>query len=338
MPYLNDRLAAQQELQAVQNYRDQTTRQSRYLFQPEKVMALLRQRIIGQDSALAAIDDMLHLVKADIGPGHRPLSVMLFMGPTGVGKTETARLIAEAIHGNADALCRIDMNTLSQQHYAAALTGAPPGYVGSKEGQTLFDPDKIKGSFSRPGVVLFDELEKADNDVIRALMNVLDSGRLVLSSGVKSLDFSNCLIFMSSNIGAADTARRRGVRRLLPPNETRLARRALESRFDPEFINRIDYIVAYQRLAGTALIEVLDVELDKFHRQLGCRGVTLEIDSHCHDLLLERVDRRYGARDIARRIRRLLAPQVARAMLMSPDRNRFVAICQDGQISVAAEE
>ncbi|GAB3376348.1 AAA family ATPase [Spongiibacter taiwanensis] len=337
MPYINDRLAEQEAQRNIRQYRESPVRQSRFYFDPNAVMALLRGRIRGQGPALSAIDDMLQVVKADIGPGLRPLAVLLLMGPTGVGKTETARLIAEGIHGNADALCRIDMNTLAQEHYAAALTGAPPGYVGSKEGQSLFDGEKIKGSFARPGVVLFDELEKADNQVVRALMNVLDSGRLVLASGAKVLDFSNSIILMSSNIGAADIAKRRGVRYLLPANETRLARRALESRFDPEFINRIDYIVAYQRLAGTALIEVLDVELDKFHRQLGRRGVTLEIDSHCHDLLLERVDRRYGARDIARRIRRLLAPQVARAMLMSPDRNRFVAICQDGQISVAAQ-
>src|SRR5690606_32324507 len=124
----------------------------------------------------------------------------LLLGPTGVGKTEVVRLIAEAIHGQPDAFCRIDMNTLAQEHYAAALTGAPPGYVGSKEGTTLFDAEAIAGTFSRPGIVLFDELEKASTEVLRSLLNVLDSGRLTLSGGGRTLDFRNCLIFMTSNV------------------------------------------------------------------------------------------------------------------------------------------
>lgn len=338
MPFINDRLA-EQEPPNVNTYREQASRQSRFYFDPDAVMALLRNRIKGQDAALGAVDDMLQVVKADIGTGQRPLAVMLLMGPTGVGKTETARLIAEGIHGGADALCRIDMNTLAQSHYAAALTGAPPGYVGSKEGQTLFDADKIKGSFARPGVVLFDELEKADSQVIRALMNVLDSGQLVLASGAKTLDFRNSLIFMSSNIGAAEARRwRRGLRAMLPVSAGKLGQRALESRFDPEFINRIDYVVHYRRLAGAAVLEVFDVELDKFQRQLARRGVALEVDGYCQDMLLGGLDRRYGARDVARRIRQLLAPAVARAMLAAPTELRFVAVCQNGEISVTAED
>ena len=128
--------------------------QSRFLFEPDTVMALLRTRIVGQDAALEAVEALLKVVKADIGDRERPLAVNLFMGPTGVGKTELVRLLALAIHGRADAFCRIDMQTLAQEHYAAALTGAPPGYVGSKEGATLFDVEAIQGSFGRPGIVL----------------------------------------------------------------------------------------------------------------------------------------------------------------------------------------
>ena len=135
--------------------------QPRFHFELQKVMQYLHDRIIGQEAALNEIEKMLHVVKADFSAPDRPLSVTLMLGPTGVGKTETVRLIAEAIYGRPDAFCRIDMNTLAQEHYAAAITGAPPGYVGSKEGHSLFDETAIAGSHTRPGIVLFDELEKA---------------------------------------------------------------------------------------------------------------------------------------------------------------------------------
>ena len=153
--------------------------QPRFHFEPNKVMELLRSQIIGQDHALNEIEKMLHVVKADFSSPERPLAVTLMLGPTGVGKTETVRLIAQAIYGQPDAFCRIDMNTLAQEHYAAALTGAPPGYVGSKEGHSLFDETAINGSHTRPGIMLFDELEKASPEVIRGLMNVLDTVKIV---------------------------------------------------------------------------------------------------------------------------------------------------------------
>ena len=129
----------------------------RFHFEPRDVMQRLKQRIIGQEAALDEIEKMLHVVKADFSSPERPLCVTLMLGPTGVGKTETVRLISEVIYGRPDAFCRIDMNTLAQEHYAAAITGAPPGYVGSKEGHSLFDETAIAGSHTCPGIVLFDE-------------------------------------------------------------------------------------------------------------------------------------------------------------------------------------
>ncbi|HEV8078520.1 MAG TPA: AAA family ATPase, partial [Marinobacter sp.] len=202
MPFINERLEANRESIEKSRAVSGPARASRFRFEPDAVMSRLRGNIVGQEDALKAMESMLVRVKADIGDENRPLAVHLFLGPTGVGKTETVRLIAEAIHGNRDGLCRIDMNPLAQEHYAAALTGAPPGYVGSKEGHSLFDLDKVQGSFSKPGIVLFDEIEKASKEVVRTLLNALDTGRLMFPSGNREIDFRNTLIFMTSNAGA----------------------------------------------------------------------------------------------------------------------------------------
>jgi len=226
-------------------------------------------------------------------------SVNLFLGPTGVGKTEIVRLLAQAIHGKPDAFCRIDMNTLAQEHYAAALTGAPPGYVGSKEGATLFDAEAIAGSFSRPGIVLFDELEKASREVVRSLLNVLDSGRLTLAAGNRTLDFRNALVFMTSNIGARQAAR--WERWLIP----RMGRAALRSRsfgqalhrhFDPEFLNRIDRTLQFESIQGDRLKAVLDVELGKLAQRLARQGVRLQVDEAVKHAICRTHDSRFGAR------------------------------------------
>jgi ATP-dependent Clp protease ATP-binding subunit ClpA len=312
------------------------------VFEPEAVMARLRARIVGQAPVLDAMEDMLRVVKADIGDPHRPLAVNLFMGPTGVGKTETVRLISEAIHGRADGFCRIDMNTLAQEHYAAALTGAPPGYVGSKEGHTLFDLDLIQGSFSKPGIVLFDELEKASTEVIRALLNVLESGRLRLSGGTRSIDFRNTLIFMTSNVGAREAhdyrARfRHGWRRwmgLSPRHEDRLLERALHRRFDPEFINRIDRVLPFQRLDAAWLDTLLDIELGKLNQRLGRRRARLELDNGARQFLCRAHDDRFGARDLARRLRAELEPALAKALLDRPADGTFLALLDGDRLSV----
>lgn len=219
MPFLTDRLhdtARQQKLGAAladENARmtvaesvrkPETGLISRFTFDLGLVEAELRAAIIGQDESIKELLDILKVVRADIGDPRKPLATVLFCGPTGVGKTETVRTLARALYGDADAFCRIDMNTLAQEHYAAALTGAPPGYVGSKEGTTILDQEKIEGTRNLPGLVLFDELEKASNEVVLALMNVFDNGLLTVASGEKTYSFRNALVFMSSNLGARE--------------------------------------------------------------------------------------------------------------------------------------
>ncbi|SFW20429.1 AAA domain (Cdc48 subfamily) [Pseudomonas sp. NFACC19-2] len=277
MPFANDMIDSNRERLEHQGV---TRLQSRFLFEPAAVMALLRSRIVGQDAVLAQVEAMLKVIKADIGERERPLAVNLFMGPTGVGKTEIVRLLAQAIHGRADALCRIDMHTLAQEHYAAALTGAPPGYVGSKEGTTLFDAEAIAGSFGRPGIVLFDELEKASPEVLRSLLGILEHGRLTLTAGSRTLDFRNSLIFMTSNVGAQQAQRNRerfarGWRRwlgLAPKGETALLEQVLHERFEPEWLNRLDRILVFERVDEQWLDALLDIELDKLNQRLGRQG------------------------------------------------------------------
>ena len=298
----------------------------RFTFDLAQVMALLRSRIVGQDAALAQVERLLKVVKADIGERDRPLSVNLFMGPTGVGKTEIVRLLAQALHGRADGFCRIDMHTLAQEHYAAALTGAPPGYVGSKEGISLFNSELIQGSYSRPGIVLFDELEKASQEVVRSLLGILENGQLTLAGGTRTLDFRNSLIFMTSNIGAHQARRHRqrftqGWRRLLRVfvrGEAAVLEEALHGHFEPEFLNRIDRILMFEPLDRRWLDALLDVELEKLNQRLAAHQRSLSVDASARAWLCRQHDARFGARALGRRVRVELEPAIAECLLRDP--------------------
>ncbi|KAA1174086.1 ATP-dependent Clp protease ATP-binding subunit [Marinobacter salinexigens] len=343
MPFINERLEANRDAIAKNRADSGPVRVSRFRFEPEAVMTRLRANIVGQDDALAAMESMLVRVKADIGEENRPLAVHLFLGPTGVGKTETVRLIAEAIHGNRDSLCRIDMNTLAQEHYAAALTGAPPGYVGSKEGHSLFDLDKVQGSFGKPGIVLFDEIEKASKEVTRTLLNVLDTGRLVFPSGNREIDFRNTLIFMTSNAGALDAEAhhhryQRGWRRWLglsPGAGDRIRDTALRRHFDPEFLNRIDQILTFNNLTDNWLDALLDIELAGLNKRLARKHARLTLSPELRTDLCLGYDSRYGAREMLRAFRQRLEPAVARALLAHPDCTDFSADLRGSEVVVS---
>lgn len=314
--------------------------QPRFHFDPKIVMQLLRQRIIGQDLALNEIEKMLHVVKADFSSPERPLAVTLMLGPTGVGKTETVRLIAEAIYGRPDAFCRIDMNTLAQEHYAAALTGAPPGYVGSKEGHSLFDETAINGSHTRPGIMLFDELEKASPEVIRGLMNVLDTGRLTLTAGTKTIDFRNCMIFMTSNIGAQAAQQYLDKLNFLPqklqniclnhmPTE-QIITKVMQRKFDPEFLNRIDRILHYQAVLEDALPRLVKIELEKLNKRLQHQKRNITLTDSAQAYFYQGHDIRYGARHLARKIRTELEPVLAIYFLNHPEQDSLTIDYTDG--------
>ncbi|UTF60024.1 AAA family ATPase [Gilvimarinus sp. DA14] len=296
---------------------------SRFRFDLQAGCDYLRQHLIGQETVCQTLCDALAVIKADIADNERPLWSALLAGPTGVGKTSSVKLMAKVLTGSADAYCRIDMNTLSQSHYAAALSGAPPGYVGSKEGVSLFDEAAIKGDFSTPGIVLFDEIEKASDEVILALLNVLEEGRLTLTGAGKTLDFRNSLIFFTTNLGSSSHATAPASRfwsrfswcsLRSAWNSLRLGRQekpqassvheAIESFFVPEFFNRLDAVLEYQPLSSDSAEQILHLELIRLNRRLAKKSLRLTLSANaCKNIIAQGFNDRYGARAVRRVVR-----------------------------------
>ena len=359
MPFMTDRLhAVQREEHLKSALADENTRDishkgdkkrasflnSRFSFDMDVIERELRSSIIGQDSALEEVLDILQVVRADIGDPRKPLASILFCGPTGVGKTETVRAVARALYGDADAMCRIDMNTLAQEHYAASFTGAPPGYVGSKEGTTILDQEKIEGTFNLPGIVLFDELEKASKDVVLALLNVFDNGILTVASGERTFSFRNAIIFMSSNLGARELmsledapsgllARLSGQKKDRRTRAHDIVMKELLERFPPEFVNRIDHIDTFNWLGRETMPDLVDVELQHLNRRLRKHNVNVIMEKSVRTFLSEEgYDKRFGARGLRRAMRRHLEFPLATFLLQLG----VSAETSDGPVRLAA--
>ena len=346
MPFINDVLNHNKEQQVLSKNKSSKA-VTRFLFDPDQVTAELRSRIVGQKAMLATISDQLHLIKSDIANPMRPLFVSLFLGPTGVGKTETVRILAESILGSPDQLCRIDMNTLSQAHYSAAITGAPPGYVGSKENHSLLNAEKIEGSYSRPGIVLFDEIEKASKEVLRSLLNILDSGVLPLPAGTKEINFRNALIFMTCNVGAKELARHQKkittrwsvpiARKWSKKRERTLLEQALEHTFDPEFINRIDQSIYFERLHKEQIHELVQIEIKKLNHRLRKHQTSLHLSASAKQFLVEKYQEHYGARHLIRTLRTHIEPPLARVLnAASKPSLQYVAKYENQEIQISA--
>ena len=267
----------------------------------------LRERVVGQDEALEIVANAIRRSRAGLSDPKRPIGSFLFLGPTGVGKTETARALAEFLFDDEQAMVRIDMSEYMEKHAVARLIGAPPGYVGYDEGGQLTEAVR-----RRPySVILFDEIEKAHPDVFNVLLQVLDDGRLTDSKG-RTVDFKNTVLIMTSNLGAhllqsenlesesAFEAAREQVMQLLRQS------------FRPEFLNRVDDVVIFRPLGEEQLSHIVDLRLADLRKLLEPRKITLELTEGArHQLLLTGYDRQYGARPLKRAIQRLIQDPLA---------------------------
>src|SRR5688572_17733984 len=257
----------------------------------------LHQRVIGQDEAVVAVSDALRRSRAGLSDPDRPIGTFLFLGPTGVGKTELARALAEFMFDSQDAMVRIDMSEYMEKHSVARLVGAPPGYVGYEEGGQLTEAVR-----RRPySVVLLDEIEKAHSDVFNVLLAVMDDGRLT-DGHVRTVDFKNTVLIMTSNIPGG--------------------RAGVEAAFKPEFINRLDDIVEFESLSREQLREIVDLQVTRLIVRVAERGVEVTLTDAARDLLGDiGYDPTYGARPLKRVISKRLVDPLALGIL----KNEFVA-------------
>jgi len=280
----------------------------------EKLLHLdeeLHQRVIGQDAAVRAVADAVMRARAGVKDPKRPIGSFIFLGPTGVGKTELARSLARALFDSEDAMVRLDMSEYMEKHAVSRLVGAPPGYVGFEEGGQLTEAVR-----RRPYcVLLLDEIEKAHPDVFNILLQVLDDGRLTDSHG-RTVDFKNTIVIMTSNIGSdrllggIDDAGR------IREEAREAVMRELAAHFRPEFLNRLDDVVLFSPLTQADIEQIVDLLLDEVRRRLTEQGIGLEVTDAARALIArEGYDPVYGARPLKRFIQREVETPVARAIL-----------------------
>lgn len=267
----------------------------------------LSQRVIGQEEALTAVANAVRRARAGLQDPNRPIGSFIFLGPTGVGKTETARALAEFLFDDERAMIRLDMSEYMEKHAVARMIGAPPGYVGYEEGGQLTEAVR-----RRPySVVLFDEIEKAHTDVFNVLLQILDDGRLTDSKG-RTVDFKNTVLIMTSNLGSREIQAAEGDEKQV--REAVL--QELRAHFKPEFLNRIDDVVIFHQLSREQIGEIIDVQLERLRTMLQERNINLILDASAKELLMrEGYDPSYGARPLKRAIQTLIQNPLAVKLL-----------------------
>lgn len=267
----------------------------------------LRERVIGQDEALRVVANAIRRSRAGLSDPKRPIGSFIFLGPTGVGKTETARALAEFLFDDEQAMTRIDMSEYMEKHAVARLIGAPPGYVGYDEGGQLTEAVR-----RRPySVVLFDEIEKAHPEVFNVLLQVLDDGRLTDARG-RTVDFKNTVLIMTSNLGAQYLNAEALETEMAFAAASEQVLQVLRENFRPEFLNRVDDVVIFHPLGEEQLGEILTLRIKDLNRMLAERRISVELtEAARHQLFLAGYDRVYGARPLKRAIQRLIQDPLA---------------------------
>jgi ATP-dependent Clp protease ATP-binding subunit ClpB len=270
----------------------------------------LGKRVIGQEDAVRAVSDAVRRNRAGLGDPNRPIGSFLFLGPTGVGKTELCKALAEFLFDDENAVIRMDMSEFMEQHSVARLIGAPPGYVGYEEGGRLTEAVRRR-SYS---VVLFDEIEKAHRDVFNVLLQVLDDGRLTDGQG-RTVNFKNTVIVMTSNIGSQQIQELTAQRASEWEIEA-VVKDQLKVHFRPEFLNRIDEIIVFHPLDKEQLARIVEVQLGYLRKRLAARGLRLEISQRARSLLAEQgYDPAFGARPLKRLIQQRIENPLAKRLL-----------------------
>jgi ATP-dependent Clp protease ATP-binding subunit ClpB len=271
----------------------------------------LRERVVGQDDALSTVANAIRRSRAGLSDPKRPIGSFIFLGPTGVGKTETARALAEFLFDDEQALVRIDMSEYMEKHAVSRLIGAPPGYIGYDEGGQLTEAVR-----RRPySVVLFDEIEKAHPDVFNVLLQVLDDGRLTDAKG-RTVDFKNTVLIMTSNLGAHVLQAEHLSSEAAFDHARDEVMEVLRQSFRPEFLNRVDDIVIFRPLGEDQLTHIIDLRLADLKKLLADRKITIELtDEAKRQLMLTGYDRAYGARPLKRALQRLIQDPLALKIL-----------------------
>jgi len=305
----------------------------------------LRKHVVGQDEAIGAVARAIRRSRAGLKDPKRPIGSFLFLGPTGVGKTELARALAAELFGGEDKLIRLDMSEYMEPHTVSRLFGSPPGYVGHDEGGQLTEQVR-RHPYS---VILLDEVEKAHPEVFNALLQIMDDGRLTDGQG-RTVDFKNTVVIMTSNAGSADM--KRAVRiGFLPNKEDEVrdernemihskAMEGLKRMFRPEFINRIDQIVVFHALGREELYKIVDLLLEQVRLRLSEQKIELVVSDEVRGLLLrEGFDEEYGARPLRRTIQTYVDDALADALLngvITPGQVAYLVL-QDGKVAVEAQ-
>lgn len=293
---------------------------------------ILHERVIGQDEAVQAVADAVVRARSGLKDPKRPIGSFLFLGPTGVGKTELAKALASTLFDSEDAVIRIDMSEYMEKHAVSRLIGAPPGYVGYEEGGQLTEAVR-----RRPYcVILFDEIEKAHADVFNTFLQILDDGRLTDSQG-RTVDFKNTLIIMTSNIGSPLLMEGLDSKGVITEKARKSVMAELRKHFRPEFLNRVDEIVLFKPLTLNEIKKIVDLLLNLLRQRLGERRLSLDLsDSAREHIAREGYDPVYGARPLKRYLQREVETRLSRKLLAGdiPDGSALTLACKDGQLDI----